>query len=121
MRLKIVDMTSYEKMIHILHNKDFELLEDWVADDYFFVFESQMRTRDEFLERMKDLFSKSEKASDFMFEEKCLYENEDCMNYTRLERQEDGEIYRVVGMVLKNSEGKIWRSIERITKLEVKK
>ena len=49
-------MTSYEKMIHILHNKDFELLEDWVADDYFFVFESQMRTRDEFLERMKDFF-----------------------------------------------------------------
>ena len=31
------------------------------------------------------------------------------MNYTRLERQEDGEIYRVVGMVLKNSEGKIWK------------
>ena len=45
-------MTSYEKMIHILHNKDFELLEDWVADDYFFVFESQMWTRDEFLERL---------------------------------------------------------------------
>ena len=44
-------MTSYEKMIHILHNKDFELLEDWVADDYFFVSESQMWTRDEFLER----------------------------------------------------------------------
>ncbi len=114
-------MTSYEKMIHILHNKDFELLEDWVADDYFFVFESQMRTRDEFLERMKDFFSRGEKAFDIMFEEKCLYENEDCMNYTRLERQEDGEMYRVVGMVLKNSDGKIWRSIERITKVEVKK
>ena len=56
MRLKIVEMTSYEKMIHILHNKDLGLLEDWVADDYFFVFESQMRTRDEFLERMKDFF-----------------------------------------------------------------
>ena len=56
-----------------------------------------------------------------MFEEKCLYENEDCMNYTRLERQEDGEMYRVVGMVLKNIDGKIWRSIERITKVEVKK
>ena len=49
-------MTSYEKMIHILHNKDYALLEDWVADDYLFVFESQMRTRDEFLERMKDFF-----------------------------------------------------------------
>ena len=93
MRLKIVEMTSYEKMIHILHNKDLGLLEDWVADDYFFVFESQMRTRDEFLERMKDFFSRSEKASDFMFEEKCLYENEDCMNYTRLERQEDGSCH----------------------------
>ena len=56
MQLKVVEMTSYEKMIHILHNKDFELLEDWVADDYFFVFESQMWTRDEFLERMKDFF-----------------------------------------------------------------
>ena len=54
-------MTSYEKMIHILHNKDFELLKDWVADDYFFVFESQMRTRDEFLERMKDFFSREVK------------------------------------------------------------
>ena len=31
-------MTSYEKMIHMLHNKDFELLEDSVADDYFFCF-----------------------------------------------------------------------------------
>ena len=113
-------MTSYEKMIHILHNKDFELLEDWIADDYILVFESQMWARDEFLERMKDFFSTREKASDFMFEEKCLYENEDCMNYTRLERQEDGEMYRVVGMVLKNSDGKIWRSVERITKVEVK-
>ena len=52
MQLKVVEMTSYEKMIHILHNKDFELLEDWVADDYFFVFESQVWTRDEFLERL---------------------------------------------------------------------
>ena len=59
----------------------------------FFVFESQMRTRDEFLERMKDFFSTREKASDFMFEEKCLFENEDCMNYTRLERQEDGSYH----------------------------
>ena len=47
-----LDMTSYEKMIHILHNKDFELLEDWVADAYFFDFESQMWTQDEFLERL---------------------------------------------------------------------
>ena len=112
-------MTSYEKMIHILHNKDFEDLEDWIADDYILVFESQMWARDEFLERIKDFFLKSEKASDFMFEEQCLFENEDCMNYTRLERQEDGEMYCVVGMVLKNSEGKIWRSIERITKVKV--
>ena len=80
-------MTSYEKMIHILHNKDFELLENWIADDYILVFESQMWARDEFLERMRDFFSKSEKASDFMFEEQCLFGNEDCMNYTRLERQ----------------------------------
>ena len=65
-----------------------------------------MRTRDEFLERMKDFFSTREKASDFMFEEKCLFENEDCMNHTRLERQEDGEMCRIVGMVLKNSDGK---------------
>ena len=113
-------MTSQEKMTQIPHNKDYALLEDWIADDYFFVFESQMQTRDEFLEKVKGFSSKSQKASDFMFEEKCLYENEDCMNYTRLERQEDGEMYRVVGMVLKNSEGKIWRSIERITKVEVK-
>ena len=56
MQLKVVEMTSYEKMIHILHNKDYALLEDWVADDYFFVFESQIRERDEFLERMKDFF-----------------------------------------------------------------
>ena len=35
MQLKVVEMTSYEKMIHILHNKDYALLKDWVADDYF--------------------------------------------------------------------------------------
>ena len=64
-------MTSYEKMIHILHNKDFELLEDWVADDYFFVFESQMRTRDEFLERMKDFFSREVKRLPIL----CLKKN----------------------------------------------
>ena len=104
-------MTSYEKMIQILHNKDYALLEDWIADDYFFVFEGQMRTRDEFLERMKDFFSASEKASDVMFEEKCLFENEDCINYIRLERQEVGKMYRVFGLVLKNSDGKTWRSI----------
>ena len=89
-------MTSYEKMIHILHNKDFELLEAWIADDYILVFECQMWARDEFLERMKYFFSTREKASDFMFEEKCLFENEDCMNYSRLERQGDGNMYRVV-------------------------
>ena len=58
-------MTSYEKMIKILHYKDYTLLEDWIADDYFFVFESQMCTRDEFLERMKDFFSK--KCEGFQF------------------------------------------------------
>ena len=66
-----LDMTSYEKMIHILHNKDFELLEDWVADDYFFVFESQMRTRDELLERMKDFFQEVKRLPVL-----CLKENE---------------------------------------------
>ena len=66
-----LDMTSYEKMIHILHNKDFELLEDWVADDYFFVFESQMRTRDEFLERMKDFFQEVKRLPVL-----CLKKNE---------------------------------------------
>ena len=60
-------MTSYEKMIQILHNKNFELLEDWVADDYILVFESQMWARDEFLERTKDFFSKSEKAKKRQF------------------------------------------------------
>ena len=66
-----LDMTSYEKMIHILHNKDFELLEDWVADDYFFVFESQMRTRDELLERMKDFFQEVKRLPVL-----CLKKNE---------------------------------------------
>ena len=63
-------MTSYEKMFQILHNKDYALLEDWIANDYFFAFESQIYTRVEFLERMKDFFSTSEKAFYFMFEEK---------------------------------------------------
>ena len=53
MQLKVVEMTSYEKMIHILHNKDFELLEDWVAEDFILIFESQMHSRDDFLERVK--------------------------------------------------------------------
>ena len=42
------------------------------------------------------------------------------MNYSRLEKQDDG-VYRVVGMALMNTEGKLWRNVERITKVEVKK
>ena len=42
------------------------------------------------------------------------------MNYSRLEKQDDG-VYRVVGMTLMNTEGKLWRNVERITKVEVKK
>tara|TARA_X000001036_G_C20545472_1_gene752134 strand:- start:753 stop:1094 length:342 start_codon:yes stop_codon:yes gene_type:complete len=113
-------MTSYEKMIQILHNKDFELLEDWVAEDFILIFESQMHSRDDFLERVKAGLENIEKTSDYFYEEECLFANDDIMNYSRLEKQGDG-VYRVVGMVLMNTEGKLWRNVERITKVEVKK
>ena len=38
------------------------------------------------------------------------------MNYTRLERQEDSEMYRVVGMVLKNSDEKFGGALKESQK-----
>ena len=113
-------MTSYEKMIHILHNKDFELLEDWVAEDFILIFESQMHSRDDFLERVKAGLKSIDNISDYFYQEECLFVNDEIMNYSRLEKQDDG-VYRVVGMALMNTEGKLWRNVERITKVELKK
>ena len=112
-------MNSYGKMIHILHNKDFELLEHWVAEDFILIFESQMHSRDDFLERVKAGLENIENTSDYFYEEACLFVNDEIMNYSRLEKQDDG-VYRVVGMALMNTEGKLWRNVERITKVEVK-
>ena len=78
------------------------------------------KERDDFLERVKAGLENIENTSDYFYEEECLFVNDEIMNYSRLEKQDDG-VYRVVGMALMNTEGKLWRNVERITKVEVKK
>ena len=42
----------------------------------------------------------------------------DVVNYTRLEKEENGGILRITGTILLNEEGKFWRSIEKGTKIQ---
>ena len=110
-------MTGYEKMILILHQKDMTLLEASVADDYLWIYEMKMWTKDDFLKQMSKLFQ-TNIVRDRFFEEECLYEDEDVVNYTRLEKEEHGGILRITGTILLNEEGKFWRSIEKGTKIQ---
>ena len=110
-------MTGYEKMIRILHQKDMTLLEASVADDYLWIYEMKMWTKDDFLKQMSVLFQ-TNIVRDRFFEEECLYEDEDVVNYTRLEKEENGGILRITGTILLNEEGKFWRSIEKGTKIQ---
>ena len=79
-----------------------------------------MHSRDDFLERVKAGLEKIETTSDYFYKEECLFVNDDIMNYLRYEKQDDG-VYHVVGMALMNTAGKLWRNVERITIVEVKK
>ena len=110
-------MTGYEKMIRILHQKDMMLLEASVADDYLWIYEMKMWTKDDFLKQMSELFQ-TNIVRDRFFEEECLYEDKDIVNYTRLEKEESGEILRITGTILLNEDGKFWRSIEKGTKIQ---
>ncbi len=110
-------VTGYEKMIRILHQKDMTLLEASVADDYLWIYEMKMWTKDDFIKQMSELFQ-TNIVRDRFFEEKCLYEDEDVVNYTRLEKEENGGILRITGTILLNEEGKFWRSIEKGTKIQ---
>ena len=110
-------MTGYEKMIRILHQKYMELMEACVADDYLWIYEMKMWTKDDFLKQMSELFQ-TNIVRDRFFEEECLYEDEDVVNYTRLEKEENGGILRITGTILLNEEGKFWRSIEKGTKIQ---
>ena len=110
-------MTGYEKMIRILHQKDMMLLEASVADDYLWIYEMKMWTKDDFLKQMSELFQ-TNIVRDRFFEEECLYEDEDVVNYTRLEKEENGGILRITGTILLNEKGKFWRSIEKGTKIQ---
>ena len=110
-------MTGYEKMIRILHQKDMTLLEASVADAYLWIYEMKMWTKDDFLKQMSELFQ-TNIVRDRFFEEECLYEDEDVVNYTRLEKEENGGILRITGTILLNDEGKFWRSIEKGTKIQ---
>ena len=110
-------MTGYEKMIRILHQKDMTLLEASVADDYLWIYEMKMWTKDDFLKQMSELFQ-TNIVRDRFFEEECLYEDEDVVNYTRLEKEENGGILRITGTILLNEEGKFSRSIEKGTKIQ---
>lgn len=110
-------MTGYEKMIRILHQKDMTLLEASVADYYLWIYEMKMWTKDDFLKQMSELFQ-TNIVRDRFFEEECLYEDEDVVNYTRLEKEENGGILRITGTILLNEEGKFWRSIEKGTKIQ---
>ena len=110
-------MTGYEKMIRILHQKDMTLLEASVAGDYLWIYEMKMWTKDDFLKQMSELFQ-TNIVRDRFFEEECLYEDKDIVNYTRLEKEESGEILRITGTILLNEDGKFWRSIEKGTKIQ---
>tara|TARA_B100001093_G_C26427535_1_gene842540 strand:- start:114 stop:452 length:339 start_codon:yes stop_codon:yes gene_type:complete len=109
-------MTSYETMMKILHEKDFALLENWIADDFLNIYEMEMKGREDFINMVKSGLTKYD-AKDLFAEEKCLFENKDVMNYSRLETQDNG-IYQVIGTYLINKEGKAWRGIEKGTKIE---
>ena len=61
---------------------------------------------------MSELFQTNIVRDNF-FEEQCLYEDKDVVNYTRLEKEENGEILRIKGTILLNEEGKFLRSIEK--------
>ena len=62
------------------------LLEASVADDYLWIYEMKMWTKDDFLKQMSELFQ-TNIVRDRFFEEECLYEDEDIENYTRLKKR----------------------------------
>ena len=110
-------MKGYEKMIRILHQKDMKLLEASVADDYLWIYEMKMSTKDDFIKQMSELFQ-TNIARDNFFEEECLYEDKHVVNDTRLEKEESGAILRITGTILLSEEGKFWRSIEKVIKIQ---
>ena len=105
-------MTGYEKMIRILHQKDMTLLEASVADDYLWIYEMKMWTKDDFLKQMSELFQ-TNIVRDRFSEEECLYEDNEVVNYTRLEKEESGRILRITGTILLNEDGSFGGALKK--------
>ncbi len=70
-------MNKFRRQINIIKNNDLETLENLLHDDFMFIRESGLVTRDEFVEHIKMLRTESGglKFLDF----KCCYEDENTL------------------------------------------
>ena len=108
-------MNKFIRQINIIKNNDLETLENLLHDDFMFIRESGLVTRDEFIEHIKMLRTESGglKFLDF----KCCYEDENTLVWKDLFHDPKDNKRFLVTNFDAFKENKLWRTM--INPLEV--
>ena len=108
-------MNKFIRQINIVKNNDLETLENLLHDDFMFIRESGLVTRDEFIEHIKMLRTESGglKFLDF----KCCYEDENTLVWQDLFYDPKDKKRFLVTNFDAFKENKLWRTM--INPLEV--
>ena len=108
-------MNKFIRQINIVKNNDLETLENLLHDDFMFIRESGLVTRDTFIEHIKMLWTESGglKFLDF----KCCYEDENTLVWQDLFYDPKDSKHFLVTNFDAFKENKLWRTM--INPLEV--
>ena len=102
-------MNKFIRQINIVKNNDLETLENLLHDDFMFIRESGLVTRDEFVEHIKMLRTESGglKFLDF----KCCYEDENTLVWQDLFHDPKDNKRFIVTNFDAYKESKLWRTM----------
>ena len=102
-------MNKFIRQIKIVKNNDLETLENLLHDDFMFIRESGLVTRDEFVQHIKMLRTESGglKFLDF----KCCYEDENTLVWQDLFHDPKDNKRFIVTNFDADKENKLWRTM----------
>ena len=102
-------MNKYTRQINIVKNNDLETLEKFLHDDFMFIPESGLVTRDEFVEHIKKLRTESGGLEFLDF--KCCYEDENTLVWQDLFHDPKDNQRFIVTNFDAYKENKLWRTM----------
>ena len=97
-------MSKFSEIVEIYETWDVAKVDHWLHDDFLFIKDFDMQTKEEYLEDTKVLFEQGFKMSD----PKMVVENDDIMALSHIVADGSGQRFRVTAVTF-FKDGKSWR------------